>query len=266
MSRATGLHRPDPAKLARRAHFGATLKAGAPLGQATWTPCPRLNQKRKSICHTFSAAGAIWTRFNAAGKPLPFIPSPVTLASCVYADTQGPASTRQALADVGADLSDDATGLATWGIAPMLITSSDDGYSDVDPYPDDGTFPEADPSRLVIAGADLIDGEYQIPLTDEAPTLCALALDAGIPIWFGGPVNGEYENLGPGGIATAASTLNGSGHAQYLNSYRSVNGAFQFLIQGSWGNNILDNGAIWADESFVKSLWLLWPMDVKVPA
>ena len=216
LTRSTGLHRPDPAKLARRAHFGATLKAGAPIGQATLTPCPRLNQKQKSICHAFSAAAAIWTRFNAANRPLPFIPSPVTIASCTYADTQGPASTRQALKDVGADLSDDATALGTWGIAPMLITSSDDGYSDVDPYPDDGTFPEADPTKLVIAGSDLIAGEYEIPVNDEAPTLCALALDAGIPIWFGGPVNGIFEGLGPGGLATSASTTNGDGHAQYF--------------------------------------------------
>lgn len=266
MTLPKGLHRPDPAKLARRKHFGATLQPGAPAGQATLVPCARLNQKSKSVCHAYSAAAAIWTRYNAAGQPLPFIPSPATIASCTYADTQGPASSRGKLKDVGADLSDDATALATWGIAPMVVTSSDDGYSDVDPYPDDGTFPEADPTKLVIAGSDLIEGEYEIPVNDQAPTLIALALDQGIPCWFGGPVNGIFEGLGPGAVATSASTTNGSGHAQYFSAYTLVNGVYRFRIQGSWGNGVLDQGAIDADESFVEALWMVWPMAVKVAA
>lgn len=268
-----GLHRPDPAKFAHRMHASLhpKLGAGIPSGQATLVPCQRLNQRRTSMCHAHSAAACVWTAMNAAGKPLPFIPSPLLIASTTYADVRAathPVPPLPPLQDTGADLSDDAKALSTWGVCALVPTRTDDGLSDVDDDPNaltafpNDVVPEPDTTKLVIAGNTLIDGEYQIPVDSNASTLCALALDNGIPIWFGGPVNQQYENLGANDIATAACTTNGSGHAQYFSSYRTVNGARQFLIQGSWGYGFADDGEVWADDSFLTSLWTIWPFAV----
>jgi hypothetical protein len=273
MQFARGLLPPNPAKLARRLHASAhpKLGAGIPKGEATLEPCPRLNQRRTSLCHAHAAVAAVWTTFNAAGKPLSFIPSPLLLGSCVYADMRAaehPVGPLPTLRDTGADLSDDAKALAEWGGAPMVPTRTDDGLSDVDDDPNAPTafpndeVPEPEPSRLQIAGNRLIDGEYQIPIDGNASTLCALSLDNGISILYGGQVNAMYDGLRSDSIATAACTVDGSGHAQYLSAYRTVAGKRQFRIQGSWGYSFADQGAVWADESYLMSQWYLWPMAV----
>lgn len=263
-----GLHRPDPAKLARRLHASLHPKLGAlavPSGSASLTPCPRLDQGQTGTCHAHSAAGAIWTERNAAGKPLGFIPSPRLIAALTYATVQGPADQRQALQDTGADLNDDAAALRTYGIAPMQGPTSDGRNSDVENDPPDNSFPEPDASRIVVAGADLITGEYQIPVDSDAPRLCALALDAGIPIWVGFFCDRAFENLGQNDVAQAPnqSDPNGGGHAVFLSGYRTNQaGELEYLLINSWSNSWCADGTCWTSSAWLLACWSLFPMAI----
>lgn len=257
-----GLHRPDPAKLARRLHAslhpGIAKLSGAPNGAAELVPCARLNQYSKGYCHAFSASGFVWTRENAIGKTLPFIPSPTMIAGLTYAAVQGPADQRGPLQDTGADLQDDAAAMAAWGVAPIRTTSTTDGITDVDGQID-GQCPEPDASQIVVAGSDLVQGAYTIPVDSGAPDMCALALDAKEPIWFGGPVNAIYQELGPNDVATAAAAQGPDGHAQYINKYfDDGTGRRLWLIQGSWGYGFANQGAALCDDSFLTAQWMLF--------
>ena len=226
MNFGRGLHRPDPAKLARR--LGVALGGAQPIGHASLEPCGRIDQGQTGTCHAHSAAAVAWTAYHAAGRDLPFIPSPRQIAACTYADVRSavtpPGLPLPKLQDTGADLSDDAASLATWGIAPMQGPTSDGRNSDVENDPADNTFPEPDPSQLLVAGSDLISGEYQIPVDANAPTLCALSLDAGVPIWLGFFVDSAFEQAGPSTVIGAPnqSDPNGGGHAVYLSAYRTA--------------------------------------------
>ena len=266
MSYGKGLKRPDTHKLARRLHasFHPLLaSAGTPRGSAQLVPCQRMDQGQSGTCHAHSAAAAVWTARNALGSPLAFVPSPLLIAACTYADVQGPASKRGPLQDTGADLSDDATALSTWGIAPMGPTV-DGRYSDVPNDPPDNSFPEPDLLQLQVAGADIISGEYQIPVDASAPTLCALALDANVPIWLGFEVDDAFQALGPGDVALPpVDAPDDGGHAVYLSGYeRDGASGFAFRLENSWGSGWADGGAVWVSQAWLLATWMLWPMAV----
>jgi hypothetical protein len=264
MIRGLGLHRPDPAKLARR--LRVARGAATPIGHAELEPCPRLDQGQSGTCHAHSAAGVIWTAYQAAGRAMAWIPSPREIAACTYADVRsaatGPGMSLPKLQDTGADLSDDASALATWGIAPMWPPTSDGRASDVENDPADNTFPEPDSTQLLVAGADLIAGEYQIPVDSSAPNLCALSLDAGVPIWLGFFVDSAFEQAGPSTVVGAPnqSDPSGGGHAVYLSGYRTAaDGSFEFLLQNSWGGSWALNGSVWCSTAWLLATWIRWP-------
>jgi hypothetical protein len=165
--------------------------------------------------------------------------------------------------DSGADLSDDAQALAKWGVA--AIGALQPGrFSDV---PESTPFPEPILSQVEAAAKNLISGEYQISVDSNAPNLCALALDAAIPIWVGFFVDSAFESLGPTGVAQPPnqSDPNGGGHAVYLSAYRTASdNSFEFLLQNSWGPNWANSGAVWVSSAWLKATWTLWPMIVRV--
>ncbi len=267
---ARGLHRPDPAKLARRLRVPLGSTQLGPIGHAELEPCPRLNQGQTGTCHAHSAAAVIWTAYKAAGRPLAWIPSPREVAACTYADVRSsvtpPGLPLPKLQDTGADLSDDAAALATWGIAPMGPPTSDGRASDVENDPADNTFPEPDPSQLLVAGSDLISGEYQIPVDANAPTLCALSLDASVPIWLGFFVDSAFEQAGPSTVVGAPnqSDPTGGGHAVYLSAYRTAaDGSYEWLLQNSWGSSWALNGSVWCSTAWLLATWMLWPFPAK---
>ena len=226
-----------------------------------------MDQGASGTCHAHSAAGAIWTAYNAAGKSL-FVPSPRLIAACTYADVRAaanPTGNLPELLDTGADLSDDATALAHWGIAPIQAPTTDGRFSDVENDGNPPVFPEPDIASLTVAGASLISREYSIPVDVNAPTLCAQALDAGIPIWLGFFVDSAFENLGPNDIAQAPnqSDPNGGGHAVYLSGYRTAaDGTFEWRVENSWSAGWCDGGACWASDAWLRACWLLWPMAI----
>lgn len=268
-----GLRRPDPAKSAHRLHASLHPRlnaAATPKGSAALTPCARMNQGQTGTCHAHSGCASVWCALTAAGQPPAYVGSPRTLASCVYGDVRA-ASTPAGeplpvLTDGGADLSDDATALAKWGVAPIQAPTSDGRYSDVENDPPDNTFPEADPAQLELAGKDLIAGEYAIPVDAQAPVLCALALDAGIPIWVGFEVDQAFEDATPSTVVGAPDPAYAlGGHAVYLSAYRTAaDGSYEFLLQNSWGSDWADDGAVWVSEAWILATWMLWLQSVKV--
>ena len=267
---STGLHRPDPAKLARRKPLLAhpRFASGTPRGSAMLAAPAVLDQGPTSTCFAHSFSGALWCALKALGVTNPIQASPRSLAALTYSLARGNTTPTGAILDVlrdtGADLSDVSEVAASFGVAPMLAPTSDGRNSDIDALGPDGVFPEPDLRQIQVDGADLISGEYSIPVDSNALLACVLLLDAGVPIWIGGPVNGQYESLGASQVATSADTVGGSGHAQYIRGYQTTAQGMQVLVRGSWGTGWAAVGEVWADASYVSSQWQLWPMAVKV--
>jgi hypothetical protein len=263
--RGLGLHKPDPAKLARRMGVQAhpRFASGTPRGSAMLAIWNVLDQGQTETCHAASEAQGVWIARAQIGRPIDF-PSPRLIASCTYADTQGPASARATLRDTGADLLDDANTTATWGVGRYKGPTADGRVYDVE-TPRDATFPEPDPTELVISGADLITGQYQIPVDDQAMIACCLALDAGIPLQPGGPVNDVYQGLsGANAVATSATAPGGGGHARLWVGYREISpGVYQLRELNSWGTGWADGGFTWVDASRVACEWSILAMAVK---
>ena len=268
-----GLHRPDPAKSAHRLHASLHPRinaAATPKGSAALTPCARLNQGQTGTCHAHSGVAVVWCACVAIGHTPAFVGSPRQLASCTYSDVRDaqtpPGAPLRVLTDDGADLSDDAAALAKWGQAPIQAPTSDGRYSDVENDPPDNVFPEPDVAQLEVAGHNLIAGEYSIPIDADAPRLCALALDSGVPIWVGFFADSAFDGaqadtvLGPPNEADP----DGGGHATYLSAYRTAaDGSYEFLLQNSWGSNWADNGAVWVSSAWLQKVWMLWLMAVQ---
>lgn len=274
LRRGKGLQAPDPRKLARRTHAARLLAGATPNGAADLGAFlgPRYDQGQSGTCHAHSGVAAVTCARNAKQKGLPWVPSPLLLASLTYADVRAaayPQGGLPALQDTGADLSDDAAALARWGIGPIqeLVVGR---FSDV---PDDETgaaFPEPpDPktsNELVIAGENLIAGEYQIPVDQDAPNLAALSLDAAVPVWVGFYCDSAFEDAQSGTIVQPPDTedTNGGGHAVYLSAYRTgAGGELEFRVENSWGPNWAADGTVWASSAWLRATWMLWPMAVK---
>jgi hypothetical protein len=249
--------------------YKAGIRGGADLTR--FCP-PRPDQRQAEVCFSFSFGGCYATARAAAGKPLGFVPSQATLAALVYAKEQRsgqrPASGWPGLNDVGAELQDVADVAAEWGLAPMGAPVGDSNSDTPDgPFAPNGSgtpFPEADAIEVIEAGADIVSGEYQIPVDANAPEVIAASLDANIPVWCGGLVGRDYEALGPNDVAepTPASDPTAGGHAQFLAGYRVVpgTGEIQGLVVGSWGPRFAFNGTVWVSSAWMRSLWQAYPM------
>lgn len=234
------------------------------------------DQGQSGTCHAHSEALAIWIARNAAGKPLPWLPSPLLVASCAYADMQraivAPGQTVAPLQDTGAELQDDADAVRAWGVGPMAtMVPGRGGPSDVPDDPSDNSFPEpgasgigqpADVARLQVSGASLVTGEYAIPVDDKAPALVAASIDAGVAVRTGFFVDGAFEALQPGDVAQPPDTndSSGGGHSTLLRGYRvNGNGLFEFLMRNSWGAPWCDAGDCWCSTAWLLACWDLHP-------
>ena len=270
--RGKGLKRSHQARSAHR--LGATqhpaiaaaLKAGI-RGTGQLTPCPRIDQGQTSCCHACSAAAVCWVARNAAGKPLPFVPSQVEIASATYADVRA-ASTPVGLplpplTDDGAELQDDATAMQRWGVCPMAAEQG--RYCDI-PNDVPGTpFPEPVVAEIQAAASYIVAGEYQIDIDDQAPNTVAACIDASSPVWLGTFVDTAFEELRADEIAGVPDTTdpNGGGHALYISGYRTnAAGELEFRVENSWGSGWCDNGACWASTAWLTACWNLWPFAV----
>lgn len=278
-SRGKGLVRSIEAKLGHLlgAHLepsiGAAL-ASEPSGAADLTAFWQtpFNQGQSSTCHAHSLCMTAYVRLAAAGVPLGWVPSPLSLASCTYATMRSavwvPGTAFPVLYDTGAALEDDSAAFSTWGVAPLgpLVGGR---YSDVPDDPPDNSFPEPVESTLVRSVR--FAGEYAIPVDANAPRLVAASLDAGIPVQDGGPVGAvfEDENTDPN-VAIGVDPTATEGHSMGILRYRTkaagVVSAFpwEFFEMSSWGAFGL-NGGRWVSGEFVCSRWALWPTAIALP-
>jgi hypothetical protein len=270
VSYGKGLVRCAPEKISHRFHVSHLLGAaasGTPKGAATCTPCAVMDQGQSGTCHAHSLCAAVWSALATAGHTPAFVGSPRQLAGCVYSDVRA-TSTRVGqplpkLVDNGADLQDDATALAAWGLAPMQSPTSDGRYSDVENDPADNTFPEPDPAQLEKAMQ--VTGEYSVPVNGDAPRLVALCLDAGVPVQVGFYVDMAFERLQPGQVAEVPDQNDpqGGGHAVYLYRYRTAaDGTYEFRLRNSWGA-WCDGGDCWVSSAWLMAAWELFPCAVK---
>ena len=265
MSYGKGLRQCPADKIAHRTQ----LRAQAAIkGDGQLAPCPRMDQGQSGTCHAHSLAAAVWCALTASGVTPSFVGSPRQLAACTYADVRGPGSPMQPLQDTGADLQDDSTALATWGLAPIQAPTSDGRFSDVEADPASNIFPEPDLSRLELVQQ--LSGEYAIAVDANAPRLVASCIDAGIPVQIGIFVDSAFESLTAEQVAQPANQRdpNGGGHALYISGYRTnATGQLEFRVENSWGSSWCDGGACWASTAWLLSAWELFPVAVtEVPS
>ncbi len=278
MSHGTGLHRSAPEKVAHRvgaelhADIAAALAAG-PVGSADLTSwlsdAVHFDQGESECCAEHSFCTGIVGAMNKTGAPLPFVPSPQLLASCTYSDLRAAATpvndTLPILKDTGAQLQDVANAANKWGIG-QIGPLVDGRNSDVPNDPPDGSFPEAEPWRVVIAGQRLVAGEYSIAINAQTPKLVAASLDAGFFVWCGFFCDSRFQALRPGQVA-GAPDLNdpaGGGHAVLLCGYRIVGGKIQARLWNSWGRAWCEDGCVWVDEDFLVAMWDAWPFTARM--
>jgi hypothetical protein len=274
-----GLKRDTPERVSHRlgGHLHpevAKALAAGPVGRADLsafrTPS-RLRQRYTSTCHAHSRAAGLYTAWKADGRPLAFVPSPLMIAACTYADRRSGAVTDPnnvpVLRDDGAELQESSDATVTWGIAPMLPFAN--AYTDVpngtaDPA---AVFPEPDYQKLEIGGENLQAPEYLVTPNQDAPLVLCAYLDLKIPSQTGGPVGPAYEALGKGQIAMPEP--DGEGHAQVCDGYDTMTdderrvfgstGQFKFTICNSWGAEWCDDGIGWASEEWIRSQWSFFP-------
>lgn len=228
---------------------------------------PRFDQGQTSTCHAHSSATALACALAYAGRPLGFVPSPLAIASLTYADVRAaahPSGKLPPLADDGAELQDDATAMARWGVEP-IGPGVQGRYSDV-PNDTGYGFPEPTKSEIQRGASHLIGGEYAVAIDDALPETIAACLDVGVPVWIGGTVGAAYETASASSVQdpTPSSDKTAGGHAQVIAGYRVVTGTgeIQGLVVGSWGTGWALNGTVWVSSPWMRGLWSAWPMTV----
>lgn len=266
-----GLLPSTPAKVAHRrpAQEHTRILAARATGPSTGhelEACPILQQRNSGTCHAHSAAAARWVAQKAANKPLLWVPSPLSIASLVYADTQRVGAPLggawAALVDLGAELQDDANAIKAWGICP-IGPSPDGELGDVPNDPPDNTFPEPDLTSLEKSGETPGDAEYSLDMSStDLVDMAAATIDAGMPIRTGFFCDSAFMQLGPNDIAQAPNVNDpqGGGHSTYLRAHRLVGASRQFRLTNSWGTSWADRGEVWVGEAWLRACWDLFPV------
>ncbi len=271
-----GLLPTDPARRITRASVAdhptiraalATLSGAADLTQYA----PKiLDQGRSSTCWAHSAATLLFTRRAVRGVEPLSLASPLYFAQTLYASLRADAHLTGALpvlTDDGAQLDDAARCFARWG-SVRFGAPQQSGDTDVPATTDAEGNPLALPELAVAAletGATVpFGGEYDIPVTSSAGDLCAAALEAGVPIWLGGPVGQNLQTYEAGTIEQPVDPNDPTigGHARAVLGYRTVGGAREWLIRNSWGARWGDHGDSWASEAVLLGAWSLLPFEV----
>jgi hypothetical protein len=274
----TGLKRSTPSKVAHRLRaedhpeIAAALAAG-PKGSGDLRAClpaTVFDQGQSGTCFAHSFAACAYGAQAQAGKPLAFVPSPLFVASCTYSDVRKAATPDNAplpvLTDTGAELQDAANAGARWGVAPLGKLEGG-RYSDVPGDPPNNVFPEPDYQQALLAGSDIVTGEYSITSNAEAPKVAAASLDAGYLLWVGFFCDSAFQALKPGDVAQAPDQNDpqGGGHAVLLCGYRTAaDGSFEFLLRNSWGAGWCDGGYCWVSTAWLVAAWDCWPFTAKV--
>jgi hypothetical protein len=249
-----------------------SLKGSADFSAAA--PSWVWNQGNSECCPYHSLSFMLELRRALDGVPLGFHPSPLYFAQCQYATYRAeatPSGPLPPLSDEGAQLDDVARCAAQWGFVPMLAAQQD-GFTDVPATSDDMgnplPFPELAPGNAFHGAAKPFGGEYDCATGGQAGDLVAASLEAGIPVWCGGPVNLATMQLQAGQVEQVAlpGSQNYGLHARGIYAYKSVpvNGTLQrrFLKRNSWGVSFCDGGNSWCTEEALEADISLLPFEV----
>ena len=257
-----GLKRSTSPRKGRCTIAGHPLLLSSLSGGALLAAPPPFDQGQTETCWAHSLAAGLWTSANAQRKTLPFVPSPLAIASLGYGLIRARAiltGELPLLTDDGAELQDGDDVIAQWGVAP-LQAFVDGRNSDV---PEGSPFPEPRPLEVELQGQHLVVGPYSIPVDSNADVRVAQCLDAGIVVWNGGLVGSATQNLQPGQIEqpTPESDSTAGGHARFIRGYReNASGQLEFLVRNSWGASWCGTGECWASTAWLLAQWDLWPL------
>lgn len=211
---------------------------------------PIEDQGPLGACVGHGSSQGVYTSLKAAGKPLPWVPSPLSayrLPRQIERAASLPAFvvSLPALVDGGAMPSDAMVAYSTIGMRPMGPKvegrNSDADSTNVNTDEDVAGF-EAD-------GATILTGEYRID--ENNPTFIAQMCAAlagtgsaqnGVPcaVGIGVFVDSAVMNWSAGDAALVSADFNdpdGGGHWIAITSYRTENGKVIFRIANSWGIN-----------------------------
>lgn len=221
-----------------RALLGATQSIPASFSLEQWVP-KIWDQGQSSSCVGWALAQAIALRCAVVGTPIR-MPSPTAIYT--FARAKARANTSIPFTDDGSIPSYAFDGMTEWGVPSMEEWPFDP--STINHAPD---FEE-----LEEASAFKVTGYYRI-LSEGPQRLVDIkhAISEGYPIAFGTDVDDAFENYSGSGVVRAPDPAKiVGGHMMHLVGY-TEDGRFRGINQWStaWG----DNGAYWADESFILS-------------
>ena len=265
MRHGRGLKRSTPSRIAHRSSILGAKRLTVALSGGCILDAPAVfDQGPTETCWAHSLAAGLWTSSNASHKPLPWVPSPLDIASMGYSLIRAramPSGTLPPLSDDGAELQDGDDVVATWGVSALrpLVEGRN---SDV---PSDTPFPEPDTLQAELMAQHLEVGPYSEPVDSTAPQTVAQCLDSGVAVWVGGLVGAAVQALQPGQIEqpTPESDPTAGGHARFIRGYRTATGGkFEFLVRNSWGASWCGSGEDWASEEWLLAQWNLFPLAV----
>lgn len=236
-----------------------------------------LNQGGSGSCGAAGTSQGLQVATNAAGAPLPFVPSPRGIYGATRAIARARATpqgaTLPALSDSGVMPADVMTGLAQWGIRPMQGPTPDGRNYDIWTPSDtsDGSSNVNDEPKLEeleTSGLKLIAGEYRI---DETSTNLVQLVKQSLfvakaPVGDGTFVDSQVMNFAAGQIVGPPNTSdpNGGGHWTCIVGYRlEANGDTSFDVVNSWGKDYGDEGHFWASSAWLACCTDLYAWTVK---
>lgn len=257
-------YRPDHPLLKTQRHSHQLLTASPVVAKSASQEQyegPIVNQQYSSSCPGGGTAQQLWTGYNAAGKPLPFFPSP----DGIYKNTRvlERRNANFALTDSGAMPSDIMRALSSFGVRKMRAPTPDGRIYDIWTSDDVANTPNAPPpnvnleptlSELEEEGMKLVTGEYRVDenAADAITQICAAICGAGLPkgLVLGIGIFVDYNfmnwtpNKGPLDGTPDFKDPNGGGHWLCLDSYDGFKDGAAGLLRGpnSWGTSWGDSG------------------------
>lgn len=270
----TGARRSHPSKIAAatpahehpviKARLAAHLDGSAPLPASVdlsshWPSI--LDQNSTGSCTAHAIACAVTTSLGAAGKPLGFVPSPLSTYAATRARERATAAgvgDLPALTDSGAEIADVITVLAEDGVRPMKAPSPGGFNSDVDST---NVLAEPDVQGLEVAAEKVLAGPYSCdPAAANASDVLAASLASGIAIDIAFECDDAFQALTSGQVAQApVDAPDDGGHSTALTGYvTNPDGTRNFWLTNSWTEQWATGGRVLVSPAFIAAMWEAW--------
>ena len=232
---------------------GSPLPTGRSLAQFR---APIMDQGPTSSCTGHGTAQGLYTSYNAAGTPLPWVPSPLDIYKLPRALARRPdaAGNIPALVDEGAMPSDVLDGVARYGVGPIQAPTSDGRYSDVEPA---NVNSEPELLELERDGQTIVTGLHRIDVS-AADFIVQLqrAIALGVAVGIGAFVDVAFEDWVPSRGALTNVNLSdpsGGGHWMSCDCYQVLSsGIVVFELVSSWGTAPGEGGVFYVTDTWMR--------------